>query len=383
LAEAGFQEGKQINKRMRNILIASKRGDTDSMNIVVALESKGHRVLRWVGDNYPSRQTASIFVSNNEALNGQFVDGDLRLSVDDIDVVWLRRPRWPSVPDTIHPDDKEVATQECKMFVQSAFQAAWQNAVWVNPLDGKRKASSKILQLQLAAGLGFNIPDTLITNNPADIRKFIHGYPEGAIAKPLLGGYWSDGPRCRANYTFEVTLDILPKDPILQACPCIYQRKIKKAFEVRATFFGSEVVAVRLDSQLHVETSIDWRIGDPSIQSVRNFFLPLEIREKCRNLMLHLGIVHGSFDFAIDENNDWIFFELNEAGQFLWIEHYVPEIPVLEIAAQFLELPSIDFRVQNVENRISLSTVNSTLRFAELCAEDTHNCEAKDLSAIL
>lgn len=368
---------------MRNILVASKRGDTDSMTIVVALESRGHKVLRWVGDNYPSRQTASISISNGAALSGQFVEDGLRLSVSDIDVVWLRRPRWPKVPENIHPNDREVATQECKMFVQSAFQAIWNNAIWVNPLEGKRKASSKILQLQLASEVGFIIPDTLVANNPADIRRFISRFQEGVIGKPLLGGYWSDGQRSRVNYTFDAPLDILPSDAMLQACPCIYQRKIRKSFEVRATFFGSEVIAVRLNSQRNFETSIDWRIGDPAMQSIRKFPLPVDIREKCLSLMRRLGILHGSFDFAVDEANNWIFFEVNEAGQFLWIEHYVPDIPVLEIAIQFLARPSIDFRSQIGANRSCLRAVNNTSRFAEIYSQDALNCEASDFTAVL
>ncbi|HUR58555.1 MAG TPA: hypothetical protein VM029_12650, partial [Opitutaceae bacterium] len=38
--------------------------------------------------------------------------------------------------------------------------------------------------------------------------------------------------------------------------------------------------------------------------------------EMCR----HFGLHFGAFDFGIDQNGDWFFFEVNPNGQWFWIE---------------------------------------------------------------
>ena len=50
-------------------------------------------------------------------------------------------------------------------------------------------------------------------------------------------------------------------------------------------------------------------------------------------MMSRLGLVTASFDIAIDDEGEYVFLELNQAGQFLWMEDVTP---VAEIFARFL-----------------------------------------------
>lgn len=54
------------------------------------------------------------------------------------------------------------------------------------------------------------------------------------------------------------------------------------------------------------------------------------------HLMDLLGIATGSFDFAVTRQGEHVFFEVNEQGQFLWMEDRYPGLPVLQVFSEFL-----------------------------------------------
>lgn len=63
--------------------------------------------------------------------------------------------------------------------------------------------------------------------------------------------------------------------------------------------------------------------------------------------MSGLEIVTGSFDFAIEENGKYVFFEVNEQGQFLWMERHCPQLPVLDMFTKFLISSNEKFRYRD------------------------------------
>jgi glutathione synthase/RimK-type ligase-like ATP-grasp enzyme len=360
------------NIHMTRIFLPSLFGDTDSLMIQVALEARGHSVCRWVGDNFPQKQTGSFRVTNepNDSVQIAYLAG---YDASVIDVVWLRRPRWPVLPEAINPNDQSVADKENRHFVQSFFHAAWHSAYWVNSLLGKRRSGSKMLQLQEAKKHGLIIPDTLFSNDPDEIRRFLRFHYGKAIVKPLLGGEWREGDKRLLSYTSEIEEQDLPDDFQIQMCPCIFQEKIEKQYEIRLVLFGAEVVAVRLNSQGTSNGQLDWRIADPKQLRIQAAKVPTRVYESCRELMAALNIVHGSFDFAVNKSGDWVFFEVNEAGQFLWLEDFAPEIPMLEIATQFLSEPSDDFIAKKGGHRSTIRDIVRTEKYQEYLQNDREN----------
>jgi len=65
-----------------------------------------------------------------------------------------------------------------------------------------------------------------------------------------------------------------------------------------------------------------------------------------------LGICFGAFDLILDPNGDFIFLEVNEAGQFLWIEEICPDFLVLAAFSAFLSGTSFNDWRPNLENRL-------------------------------
>jgi hypothetical protein len=50
-------------------------------------------------------------------------------------------------------------------------------------------------------------------------------------------------------------------------------------------------------------------------------------------------ICFGSVDFAVDKNGQWWFLEINEQGQFLWLDQFNPQAKTLEKFCAFITAP--------------------------------------------
>lgn len=369
---------------MTKILIASRKHDTHSIILAQALTANGHSAFRWINADFPEKQRLSFTASNGIMSRMTITECTSVVDEAEIDVVWLRRPTWAVMPSDLHPSDKALATQECNHFIRSFWQASFRRATWVNSLEGRRAANSKLLQLKLAAEVGLSVPTSLISNDPDEIKLFISNSIRGVIVKPLLGGgVQDDDGHQRHIFTAKLTLNRLPQPQYIQACPCIYQVEISKAYEVRATFFGATVVAVRIDSQGGSNTKIDWRAGYGQQLSLSEIEMPSNVFKLCRRLMSGLSIIHGSFDFAVTPDGEWIFFEVNEGGQFLWIESAAPEINILEVASKFLAEPSFDFQYKSEGPIRKMSDIVKSPVFRKSYGDDQRYNDDQELSAVV
>jgi len=122
------------------------------------------------------------------------------------------------------------------------------------------------------------------------------------------------------------------------------QVEIKKKFELRIMAFGNYLVAAKLHSQEHQEGKLDWRAIRDGQMLVEPFDLPEDIAQKLRDFMHHMGLVFGAFDMVVTPDDEYVFLEINEQGQFLWLEEFNPQFKMLDIFVQFLLQRSVDFQ---------------------------------------
>jgi len=119
-----------------------------------------------------------------------------------------------------------------------------------------------------------------------------------------------------ALFTAELRQENLQDDAPLAGCPAIYQRKVEKAYELRVTCMDGRCVAIRLDSQSRDSTRLDWRSDMVAPLKPALVTLPRTVEERCNAPMRKLGREH-------------IFLEVNEMGQFLWVEQDEPRSELL------------------------------------------------------
>ena len=349
------------------IHIHSHPGDSHSIAVTCALQQRSHTVYRDVGLGITEGATFRMGTSPD---GWQVVHHDgLEHLPSEFDVVWLRRPVGVTPHAGLHPSDRRFVAGEW-VEIAKALRYAAADAFWVNPLQAITRATNKPTQLALASEMGLRIPETVITNDVDALGHFLDAH-EQVIFKPLHGALWEVEGKKLGAYTSVITRDHLSPAGKIQACPGIYQARVDKAFEVRAQFFGASCFAVTIDSQALQNANVDWRRerGNPTL-STRPIELPETVYQQCRHLMCELDLVSGAFDFIVTPDGEWVFLEVNEAGQFIFLEMWWKDVPILDAFVQFLESRSPDFVYQPSADRIHLAEVFASPRFQEMIRHD-------------
>lgn len=325
-------------------LIPTEPDDTHAILVKIALETLGHSVSFLFTADHPTLQKNSVFIDNH-TYQWQSVDAYTAITAKQYDVVWWRRARHPYVPkNTVHAKDYVFVARENLLFFESFTSNLAPNAWWINSKEAAHRANFKLLQLKIASECGFTIPTTLCSNDAQEIKRFLQIHKQtGVIYKPMCSYFWFETLQTKITYTARIKEKNLPKQPVLQTVPGIFQVEIKKQFELRITCFGNYLVAAKLHSQKHPEGLIDWRAIRGQRMLIEPFELPEVIANKIRAFMHHMGLVFGAIDMIVTPNDEYIFLEVNEQGQFLWIEELNPQFKMLDMFIQFILKRSKDF----------------------------------------
>jgi hypothetical protein len=86
---------------------------------------------------------------------------------------------------------------------------------------------------------------------------------------------------------------------------------------------------------------LDWRKSYDEL-AMEPFDAPKPIIVACRALMERLGLVFGCFDFIVTPDGRYVFLEVNQMGQFLFVERYT-RLPLLDCFTEMLVAGRPDF----------------------------------------
>jgi glutathione synthase/RimK-type ligase-like ATP-grasp enzyme len=252
---------------------------------------------------------------------------DRVLDLDDFGTVWWRRPQQPLISPGIRRDsDRLFAANES----QEALAGLWHSldAFWVNDPGRDFVAQRKAYQLKVAHDVGLTIPSTLITNDPDEARLFAdsRGY-RGVVYKSFAATEeaWRETRVLRAE-----ELDLLDN---VRYAPVIFQEYVDALYDLRITVVGKRLFPAAIYSQ-ETEYPIDFRMDianariEPVAVSRRLEFLVQE-------LMGRLGLQYGAIDMRYTPEGNYVFLEINPAGQWLFVEQ-PSEQPIAAAVADLL-----------------------------------------------
>lgn len=351
----------------KTVLIHTMPDDWHAILAEQALRERGHRVVRYFGSDFPARADIEFrYGRAGESLHLHTLEGSVALS--EVDVVWNRRMVSPAIPANVDPRDREYVSQQIR-FGDAALRSLLREAFWINPYDAARNADHKPKQLQLAVRNGLQIPETLVSNRPEAIRRFLEAHPD-TIHKPLIGASWEEDDKILSTYTARVRLEDLPPDPLLRAAPGIFQAKVKKQYEVRAQFFGTSCFALKIDPSRIEYGEMDWRLHQNGDMTDGSVVLPDAVHAACLRQLRSLGLVAGAFDFIVTPEDEWIYLEVNEAGQFIFVEQWCPELPLFDALCGFIESGDPDFAYRRPERPQTLEALKAAADPERVCAED-------------
>ncbi len=326
-----------------HILILSHPVDIHAVAVAEGLRKKGAHHTLWHTADFPTRSSESILFRDGQ-LFIKIEGPELAIEHQGFGTIWYRRPVTQPDKDILHPADRLFARQNCEAFRRSLLLFLGPKAFWVNPPVASDLASQKIFQHEAALSCGLTLPDTLYSNDPDEIRRFISDEGGRAIFKILTGAPWRDGRTRWVSYSAPLSEAQLVDDDLLRQTPSIYQAIVPKAYELRVTVMGRQVFTAKLLSQETTEGKLDWRRAYREL-TMSPEEIPEDIREQCFRLMERLGIVFGCFDFIVTPEGDHVFLEVNEAGQFLFIEEYTG-LPLLDAFCDFIIAadPAFEYR---------------------------------------
>lgn len=299
----------------KKILIISHQFDPHVDQMVVLIESLGLECVRWITGGFPLNSTVSLSATQ-AGFKGELKTARGHFDLTDIRSVWYRHPGPPTVPQGLTADERRFTDAEARSTLTGVFQVFdW---FWVNHPDKVRIASSKMLQLKVAAELGFSIPKTCITNDADTARSFLNACGGSMVYKPFNSSlFTSDGKVC---YTTPILASDLDHIDLIKKTPGIFQENVEKCIELRITVIGRNVFATEIHSQELDKAKQDWREANPDELRHIPHELPETVEQSCLKLLARFGLVYGAIDMILTPEGEYVFLENNPSGQFGWIE---------------------------------------------------------------
>jgi hypothetical protein len=228
--------------------------------------------------------------------------------------LWIRRPLWPQISDSVtDPLDREFARAEAL----AAIGGLWRTLATrcVSDADALQAARWKVAQIRVAQSLGFAVPETLVTSDPARALAFLAAGP--AVLKAVGQARVARDGEERVGATTEL-------DPVgfdaesVRPAPVLLQRRVAKTADLRITVVGREVFAVRIRTP--EGAPLDFRLTAPAECAFEVATVDDRFVERLHAYLACWPLRFGAFDFAEDADGGLWFLECNPAGQWGWLE---------------------------------------------------------------
>lgn len=326
------------------IVIVTQMDDAHADDVILLLHELGHEPIRLNTDDIPVNTTLSLnFNGSSRQWAGAITiqtNGRI-INVESIRSVWWRRPAEFGLPLDLSEQERAFATDEINQTLRGLWDTL--DCYWISHPEHIRRASWKGAQLQRAAQLGFDVPRTLITTDPDEVRAFYHACQGQMIFKVLSDPFLAaqkvaqkypdqPPPEAYGTATTLVSEDELALLDGVRLVPCLFQEYIPKQVELRVTVIGDELFAAEIHSQSHPKTQIDWRHYDVDIP-YRKASLPDDVAARCMALVKSYQLNFSALDLILTPDGRYVFIENNPNGQFMFVEALVPELRMTEALA--------------------------------------------------
>jgi glutathione synthase/RimK-type ligase-like ATP-grasp enzyme len=248
-------------------------------------------------------------------------DGDRYVSTDEITSIWLRRLYQPKLSPLLSDADATFARDELNRTLRALWPCT-SSKRWVNPFHASRDGEQKPYQLQVASRIGLRIPNTVITADPVEAVDFCRANNGDIIYKPLAWYGREEAGKWSMIYTNRLTEALLiERFNSIRLAPCIFQEYVPKQIELRAVVIGRTIITVAFDSQASEYSKVDWRRYDFDNVAHTLHSLPVSFESKLLQFMEKMNLVFGCIDLILTPSGEYVFLEVNQAGNWLWLDH--------------------------------------------------------------
>ena len=321
------------------LLILSSPGDTHSEAVEQILARRGVSFIHWNQATFPERDTVALRYSARGSVTRSLTTRDAAADLASITTTFVRRHAQPHV---LRP----AADPNARAYIESQSRtlllatAEMLDCRWVpGTVRSLHFAGDKAWQLRLAPRIGFEIPPTLITNDPDELLDF-HQQHDGQLICKALGFPHFDALNTADDRWVFTTQLVGPRDvgylDSVRYCPAIFQAYVPKRLELRVTVVGDRVFACEIHSQDRARTRHDWRRYELASTPHSSHSLPADVEAMCVRIVAALGLCYGAMDLVLTPDGRYVFLEVNPLGQYLWIEK-LTGMPISDAICDLLE----------------------------------------------
>ncbi len=320
------------------VLVVTRSDDQAGVAAVIdAIGRRGKRVFRLDSDRFPTELRLELEIDGG--VRGALRTASETLSLADIGTVWYRRfAPGGRLSRGLDPQIRQASVDESRASLLGLLTAL--PARQVDRWQDVRLAEHKPRQLQIARELGLVVPPTLVTNDPAAVRRFAARHRGGLVTKMLSSFAIQEGGEEKVFYTSPVGPNDLDDLEGLRLCPMTFQARLDHVAALRCTIVGDRVLCASLPTSAKTERgAVDWR-RDQQVLSERFMREEIDPEVGARLIALarRLGLHYGVAELLRMADGRHVFLELNPVGDFHWVER-VAGLPISSALADLLCAP--------------------------------------------
>lgn len=309
----------------RAVVIVTRPDDMTADLVVSELNTRSVPVVRFDAADFPREVTVAAEIGDGQGISGILRTSSRCVDLSAVRSLYYRRPSRFAFPG-LERQDAHFATVQAR-YGFGGVLTSLPDCLYVNHPHRIADAEFKPAQLTAAVAMGFDVPPTLITNDPESARQFIRSR-ERVIFKAIRSTDYELNGEPATIWTQEVTAPDI--DDRISGTMHLFQEMVRKKYDLRVTVVRNYTFAVRIESPL-----IDWR-SDYSQVTYARAEISDQMARQMRRYLRHFGLEFGCFDFAIDKNDQTLFLECNPNGQWAWLEAETG-LPITAAFAEVLE----------------------------------------------
>ncbi|MFK4687765.1 glutathione synthase/RimK-type ligase-like ATP-grasp enzyme [Streptomyces pristinaespiralis] len=305
------------------ILVVSH--DEDHTRAVLRrLEAAGREVVRLDLADFPARGDVTLDYAADGGPVCTVRTPTAHARLERCRAAWWRRVRPFTVDRRLGTfRDQNFAISETGEALHGLFHSL--DCAWVNPPALDAIAHHKPYQWHVARRTGLALPRTLVTNQAEQARRFIREIGVGrTVFKAFVASVeaWRETRLVRDE-------DLTVLDAVRYA-PVIFQEYVPGR-DLRVTIVGDRVFAAEIDAS-QTGYPVDMRMVVDEAR-VRPVDLPAAVTDRLLRVMRTLGLVFGAVDLRRRADGEYVFLEVNPAGQWLFVEERTGLPITAEVAA--------------------------------------------------
>jgi len=287
------------------VLIVSNKYDFSSDFVAAELNKRNIPYLRINRD-----ELKDYIIEFNPLLpeiKGSYKEIRFTISYGNLKSIYFRAPTFlRDIFQNEIEEEEQLIRSQWAAFARSL--CVFENVRWVNNPVYVYQAEIKPYQLFLANKMGFDVPESIISNKT---KRLEHDYIAlKSIDTAIINLKDDEGFVYTELYN---TLDIYEEE---FSSPFFLQQGLLPKVDIRVTVIGNNLIAIKIFDEKNID--IDWRKKKNELK-YEIIELPNDLIALCINYVKQLNLIFGGIDLVL-HNDKYYFIEINPTGEWSWLQ---------------------------------------------------------------